>query len=168
MDHGIVLLGPIMLRCYFMLSVTSSLPGRLFRGKRRGTVRVLSRSGGPRGGGGGGACRLWNPIACLLTFSSSVIRPPVLFVACAEDGNLVLREGKPGDSIAVSPLWESGRPFAKKVCTAFGCTDTYRIALPRPQMNAYSAIWYMRRRRFYSGRGVCRRVLWRWWWFSLQ
>ena len=38
-------------------------------------------------------------------------------LACpgAENGNLVLREGKPGDPIQKEPLWESGRPYAKKV-----------------------------------------------------
>lgn len=60
MDDGVVLLGPIMLRCYFLLSVTSSLPGRLFRGERRETVRVLintmplSQWWSTEGGGGGG------------------------------------------------------------------------------------------------------------------
>lgn len=31
------------------------------------------------------------------------------------DGNLVLREGKPGDPIRMDPVWESGKPFEKKV-----------------------------------------------------
>lgn len=33
----------------------------------------------------------------------------------AEDGNLVLREGKPGDPRPMEPVWQSGKPFGNKV-----------------------------------------------------
>lgn len=35
----------------------------------------------------------------------------------SEDGNLILREGKPGDPVRNDPVWESGRAFDKKVKT---------------------------------------------------
>ncbi|CAN0377103.1 unnamed protein product [Ascophyllum nodosum] len=38
------------------------------------------------------------------------------YITLLKNGNLVLREGKPGDPIQKEPLWESGRPYAKKDC----------------------------------------------------
>lgn len=38
------------------------------------------------------------------------------YITLQKDGNLVLREGKPGDPLTSSPVWESGKPFEKKDC----------------------------------------------------
>eukprot|EP00904_Undaria_pinnatifida_P009833 jgi/Undpi1/5980/HiC_scaffold_2.g01254.m1 len=38
------------------------------------------------------------------------------YITLQKDGNLVLREGKPGDPFGAAPVWESGRVDPKKDC----------------------------------------------------